>query len=73
MPKTNKRFFDDDPFRHTLLSSTKKRPCPSLVPTVPRGGTDYMHKILLASDLHSYSNNIRLSSTLNAGDRLVKN
>lgn len=73
MSKTNKRFFDDDPFRQTYIPSTKKRPCPSSVPSVPRGGTDYIHKFRLSADLQSFSNNIRLYSTFDAGDRLVKN
>ena len=72
MSKTNKRFFDDDLFRQTFISSTKKRVCPSLVPSVPRGGTNYIHQFRLSADLQSYANNIRLSSTFDAGDRLVK-
>jgi hypothetical protein len=71
MSTSNKRFFDDDLFRPSFTcspSSIKKRLCISLVPTVPRGGANYL------SDINSSPNNLLLSlngTTLNAGDRIM--
>jgi len=81
MSTSNKRFFDDDLLQQSFINSTssiKKRLCISLVPSVPRGGTDYLHKFSLN---HSISSNINLNAnnslfyskemTLDAVDRMI--
>ena len=50
MSVSNKRSFADDPFEQNITCSTssvRKRLCISLVPSVPRGGRTYVHKISL--------------------------
>ena len=70
MSASNKRSFEND---STL--SIKKRLCISLVPTVPRGGTNYTHQSSLSPNINLNSN--KFSSVLkeklifDAGDRVL--
>ncbi|CAF3727149.1 unnamed protein product [Rotaria sp. Silwood1] len=63
MSTSNKRFFDDiDLFQQYFISSpssVKKRLCIPLVPSVPRGGTNYIDKYILN---HSTSSDNNLST-----------
>ncbi len=77
MSTSNKRFLDDDLFRQSCINSTssiKKRLCISLVPSVPRGGTNYLQNHSISSDINSNPNNSLFNSkemTLDAGDRVT--
>lgn len=72
MSASNKRCFNDDLYRQSVIdsiSSSKKRHCISLVPTVPRGGSDYLQKF------RRMSSDVNLSpqekKVLDAGDRVI--
>lgn len=65
MSTSNKRFFDDDITNST--SSIKKHLCISLVPSVPRGGTDYLHNHSISLDINSNSKEL----IFDAGDRII--
>jgi hypothetical protein len=75
MSISNKRLFYDDLCQQSFINSTsssiKKRLRILLVPSVPRGGTDYLHKFSLN---HSISSDMNLNPKeiiLDSSDRIM--